>query len=241
MLHQDATVNWKHRITAGFADSAPAPLASWRHLRRLLYISIGIALAMLLQAGSSGPAANASRVPFYGILIAVELGLARFVAIGIHARGYKLIDLVGRRWRTFASALADIIIALTTAALIRWSGPILFRLLGRWLSSTGFLLPVTLSESIAWIAVSIVAGICEELIYRGYLQRQLWSLTGSLPAALILQSLIFGCGHIYQGWKPALVTAIYGLIFGLVAAWRRSIIPGAIAHAIVDIVGGLRL
>ena len=37
------------------------------------------------------------------------------------------------------------------------------------------------------------------------------------------------------------VTAAYGLVFGLVAAWRRSIIPGAIAHAIVDIMGGLRL
>jgi membrane protease YdiL (CAAX protease family) len=58
---------------------------------------------------------------------------------------------------------------------------------------------------------------------------------------LLLQAAIFSVGHIYQGWKPALVTGIYGLIFGLLAALRRSIIPGAIAHAIADILGGLRL
>src|SRR5205823_4531206 len=105
----------------------------------------------------------------------------------------------------------------------------------------GFLLPTTLSESIVWITVSAAAGICEELVFRGYLQRQLWSLIGNLPAALLLQAFAFGIGHIYQGWKPALVTAIYGLFLGLVAAWRRSIIPGAIAHAMVDVMGGLKL
>ena len=102
-------------------------------------------------------------------------------------------------------------------------------------------MPKTMSESLIWILVSLSAGTCEELVYRGYLQRQLWSLTSSLSLALILQSMIFAVGHIYQGWKPALVTAIYGLIFGLVAAWRRSIIPGALAHALVDIIGGLKI
>jgi membrane protease YdiL (CAAX protease family) len=57
-----------------------------------------------------------------------------------------------------------------------------------------------------------------ELVFRGYLQRQLWSLTRNLPAAILLQSFIFALRQIYQGWKPALITAIYGLLFGLVAA-----------------------
>jgi hypothetical protein len=38
-----------------------------------------------------------------------------------------------------------------------------------------------------------------------------------------------------------LVTEIYGMVFGLIAAWRRTIIRGAIAHAVVDIIGGLKL
>lgn len=196
---------------------------------------------MLLQARGSSAAPVVSRIPLYIGLIAVELLLVRFVALGVRGRGYKLADLLGERWRTLARALTDILCAVGTAALLRFSGPFLYQLLGRWTSSAGFVLPKTLSESAVWIAVSIAAGVCEETVYRGYLQRQLWSFTGSLPAALLLQALTFGVGHIYQGWKPALVTAIYGLAFGFLAAWRRSIIPGAIAHTIVDIVGGLRL
>jgi len=228
-------------LTGGFIDPVPPPLASVRHLRRFLYIAIGIGLAMLLQARGSSPAPISSRVPLYVGLIAVELTLVWFVAIGIRARGFKLVDLLGYRGRKVIDVTIDIVAAAGTAAIVRFLGPILFQLLGRWTSQTGFLLPATAFESLVWIVVSIAAGACEELVYRGYLQRQLWSLTSSLPLALALQSVIFGFGHIYQGWKPALVTAIYGLVFGLVAAWRRSIVPGAIAHAAVDILGGLRL
>jgi uncharacterized protein len=233
--------HWRDRFAGGFAHSPPAPLASARHLRRLIYIAVGIGVAMLLQARGSSPAPVASRVPLYLGLIAVEVSLFWFVTVGVRARGYKLVDLFGERWRNTARAVTDILCAIAVAAVLRFSGPFLFELLGRWKSGTGFLLPQTWSESAVWIAVSIAAGVCEETVYRGYLQRQLWSFTGNLPAAILLQSLIFGVGHIYQGWKPALVTAIYGLLFGLLAAWRRSVIPGAIAHAITDILGGLRL
>ena len=232
----------QERILGGFADPVPAPLASNRHLWRFLLIAIGIAVGMLLQSRGSSPTPIASRAPLYFGLIAVELALVWFVVIGVRARGSKLIDVVGRRSGAVLDAVIDIALAIGTAALLRLViSPFLINLLGRWSSNTGFLLPKTTSEILIWILVSICAGICEELVYRGYLQRQLWSLTSSLPLALVLQSIIFALDHIYQGWKPALVTAIYGLIFGLVAAWRRSIIPGAIAHALVDIIGGLRM
>lgn len=228
----------KKQILGGFADPPPPLLASPRHLRRLLFIAIGIAIATLLQARQS-PSPGASRIPLYVAFVAVEVLLVWFVGLGIRARGYKLVDLLGRRWRTTLDGCADLVLAVAAVAALRLSGPLLYYLLGRWSSNTGFLLPQGLAESILWIALSIAAGLCEELVYRGYLQPQLWSLTKSLPAAVLLQAVIFGSAHIYQGWKAAVVTAIYGLIFGLIAAWRRSIIPGAIAHAIVDEMGGL--
>jgi hypothetical protein len=231
------------KLVGGLRDAAPAPFAPARHFRRLIYISIGISIAMLSQSrGSASPSVPAvSRIPLYGGLIVVELALFWFVVLGVRARGYKIADLFGQRWQNAARAVIDILCAIGTAALLRVLGPLLFDFLGRWKTETGFLLPKTGLESAVWIVVSIAAGVCEEAVYRGYLQRQLWSFTRSLPAALFLQSLIFGLAHIYQGWKPALVTAIYGLIFGIIAAWRRSILPGAIAHAVVDVMGGLRL
>jgi uncharacterized protein len=228
------------QILGGFADPPPEALASGRHLRRLLYVVLGIAIAMLVQARKSTPTSSGpSRIPLYLTLIAVEFSLVWFVAIGIRARGHTLRELFGRSWQTAFHGAGDVVLALATAGLLRVSGPLLYYLLGRWSSNTGFLLPATLPESIVWIAVSVAAGAGEELVFRGYLQRQLWSLTKNLPAALLLQAFIFGIGHIYQGWKPALATAIYGLVFGLVAAWRRSVIPGAIAHVIIDVMGGL--
>src|SRR3954463_12518027 len=105
-------------LWGGFADSPPAPLASSRHLRRFLYISIGIALAMLLQARSSSPTPVGSRVPLYISLIAVELALVWFVTIGIRAGGHRLVDLLGRGWRTAGNALLDLVLAVGTAALL---------------------------------------------------------------------------------------------------------------------------
>jgi membrane protease YdiL (CAAX protease family) len=231
------------RILGGFADAPPAPVASPRHLRRLLLIVAGISIAMLLQARSGGAVApvTTSKIPLYAGLILVELILSWFVIIGIRARGYKMAHVVGAPRRGIAEVVLDLVLAAGAVVFLRWLGPVLFRLLGTWTSNTGFLLPVTAVESVVWIAVSATAGICEEFVFRGYLQRQLWSLTKSLPAALFLQAIIFGAGHIYQGWKPALVTMIYGLIFGFLFAWRRTIVPGAIAHVMVDVLAGLRL
>ena len=229
-----------NRLLGGFADPPPEALASSRHLRRLLYIVLGISIAMLVQARKSAPTPTVpSRIPLYLALIAVEFSLVWFVAIGIHVRGHTLGELFGRRWRTMFDGAGDIVLALATTGLLRISGPLLYFLLGRWPSNTGFLLPATVPESVVWFAVSAAAGVGEELVFRGYLQRQLWSLTKNLPVALLLQAFIFSIGHIYQGWKPALATAIYGLVFGLVAAWRRSVLPGAIAHTVIDVMGGL--
>jgi hypothetical protein len=74
--------------------------------------------------------------------------------------------------------------------------------------------------------VAVSAGFCEELVFRGYFQRQFLALTGSAGAAVALQALVFGVGHSYEGaWAVAKITA-YGILFGLLAAWRRSLRPG---------------
>jgi membrane protease YdiL (CAAX protease family) len=83
--------------------------------------------------------------------------------------------------------------------------------------------------------VALSAGFCEELVFRGYFQRQFHALTGSLAAAVALQALVFGAGHFYEGgWAVAQIT-LYGVLFGLLAAWRKNLRPGMLAHAWSDI------
>ena len=54
-------------------------------------------------------------------------------------------------------------------------------------------------EMFLWILLSVTAGICEETIFRGYLQKQLHAWLKSAPIAVVLSAAAFGAGHIYQG------------------------------------------
>lgn len=88
-----------------------------------------------------------------------------------------------------------------------------------------------------FVGLSITAGICEEIIYRGYL---FWYLGAFMPpwAVVLVSSLGFGLGHSYQGAiGVARVTAI-GIAFGCFYLLTGSIWLPIIAHAVLDILQG---
>jgi membrane protease YdiL (CAAX protease family) len=90
-----------------------------------------------------------------------------------------------------------------------------------------------------WIALSITAGVCEEAIYRGYLQCQFNALTRSVPTGIFLSAAAFGAAHAYQGLQRASVIAASALLFGLLAQKRGTVRPGMIAHSLQDAVAPL--
>src|SRR6266566_9319318 len=90
-----------------------------------------------------------------------------------------------------------------------------------------------------WIALSVTAGICEETIFRGYLQRQFMALTKSAPAGILLSAATFGAAHTYQGFRMVILIGLYGAMFGILAYWRGSVRPGMIAHAWQDSLNGV--
>lgn len=209
-------------------------LASKRHTVIVLFIFAVVAVGGYLAngRGNAAPAA-ASRMPLYVTLIVTQLLLVRYIQIGIRKRGLTLADLIGRKcW-------LDVVIGIAWFFVIRYAALALRTALAITDNRASNLLPRGNAEIAMWIVVSIVAGFCEELVFRGYLQRQLAALTGSAVAGLVLQAIVFGIAHGYQGVKSVIDITALGLLFGLVAQWRRSIVPGAIAHALTDIVGGL--
>jgi membrane protease YdiL (CAAX protease family) len=54
-----------------------------------------------------------------------------------------------------------------------------------------------------------------------------------------LQALLFGVSHGYQGVDACARIALFGLLFGLIAIWRRNLRAGVVAHAWTDIAAGL--
>ena len=53
------------------------------------------------------------------------------------------------------------------------------------------------------------------------------------------EAVLFGVTHGYQGVESCLRITVYGLLFGLLASWRRSLRPGMLAHALTDVLAGL--
>lgn len=89
------------------------------------------------------------------------------------------------------------------------------------------------------------AAFGEEVLFRGFLQQRLREWFSALPAcgllAALLQALLFGLGHAYQGATGILVSASIGLAFGLLRLRLRSVWPLVIAHGLIDTVSMLAL
>lgn len=94
-------------------------------------------------------------------------------------------------------------------------------------------LPHTPAESRLFHFVSVTAGICEELLFRGFLYWYLAVWTGPL-AAVILSSLIFGLGHVYLGVGHVPKTTLAGLFFACVAVGSGALWPAMLIHAAMD-------
>lgn len=98
--------------------------------------------------------------------------------------------------------------------------------------------PQGLAASLVWVCLSLSAGTCEEIVFRGYLQRQLATLTGKIGLAILIQAAVFAVGHAYQGTGAVLHIVLHGLVLGVLAHWRGNIRAGIVQHAGWDLLVG---
>jgi membrane protease YdiL (CAAX protease family) len=162
-----------------------------------------------------------------GLLIAtVALGYS----LARTGRPAELLGLAGFSRRTAWFAVAGCVVGAALGALHRWR-----------LGLT--LLPTGTPEMFA--ALACLIGATEELIYRGWLQGRLHGF-GWWTAIVIA-----ACSH--AAYKTALFvwpstpgnvdlvalaawTVAGGILFGLLRAFSRSLIPPLLAHAVFDLV-----
>jgi membrane protease YdiL (CAAX protease family) len=223
----------------------PPRIASWKHLAGFLLIGAGVAASGVLAQHSAGGGVGATTgqlgrhseaIQIYSIAIAMDWALLYYCWAGVHHRGGTLATLSGGRWTSWKSVAVDVGIALPFWAL--WEGTAygVHWLLGPSSArSVDSLLPRSLIEILLWIATSVTAGICEEMAFRGYLQRQFHALCGRVAFAVLGQGLVFGLFHFYQGWKNVAVIGVLGVLFGALAAWRGNLRANIMVHAWADI------
>jgi membrane protease YdiL (CAAX protease family) len=216
------------------------PVASPIHTILVLAALGGWAFWHKISVDQLSVAANPNRVRFYLVTLFFEGLLFVLVVAGVRSSGASLLVVFGDHWHSLRQVLRDIGIALgfwIIAAMLLWMFGWLLRIaaLGRNVS----MLPQRGIELTFWIALSVTAGICEETIFRGYLQRQFIALTKSGPAGILLSAATFGAAHAYQGFRMVILIALYGAMFGILAYWRASVRPGMIAHAWQDSLNGV--
>jgi uncharacterized protein len=216
-------------------------IASPIHTILVLVVLGGWAILHKSFADQLSVAANPNRVRFYIVTIFYEWLLFVLVLAGVRCRGASVLIVLGDHWHSLRQALRDIGIAVgfwIVAAMLLWVFGWLLRVTTQD-SNTQFMLPHRGLELTAWIALSVTAGICEETIFRGYLQRQFVALVKSAPAGILLSAAVFGLAHAYQGFRMVVLISLYGAMFGILAYWRGSVRPGMIAHAWQDSLNGV--
>jgi uncharacterized protein len=224
----------------------PKLIAPWWHTALLVALFLGLAVsgALFQRHSRSQPemlGKHSTLVPLYLSLIAMEWGLFAWVwRGGLRRTGTTLSSLIGGEWASAKDVLVDCGLALGLWAVWtfvdttwnRWFGP------GHAASIQTYL-PQRALEILLWIGVSISAGFCEELVFRGYFQKQFEAMAHSKWIALFLQGALFGIAHGYQGIEACVKIACFGGLYGLLALWRKSLRPGMMAHALTDILSGI--
>jgi membrane protease YdiL (CAAX protease family) len=195
------------------------------------------------RAGGFGPRTGPesqfpnAAIPVYIIGIASTWALFGYCSLGVRRHG-GIWALAGGRWTSWKSVGTDLAIMVPFWLILMAGAAGVLWLLGAPSARSPLPLPQSALEFVVWICVSATAGICEEMIFRGYLQRQLHALSGNLGVAIVAQAVLFGLGHADQGWNNVSAIGVMGLLFGALAAWRRNLRVNILAHAWTDAFAG---
>ncbi len=226
-------------------DDSNAIAPAW-HTVVVILILLGVA-ALSMHVGREGRVGHMPpRMHVYIAIITAELLLVAFMELSVRWNGASVRTLVGEnlaRWRLIVRDLGLAVVFLVAADLFMF---MLSYVLSRLVHPTASeamkaLLPQSRLEVAAFLLLTLTAGICEEIIFRGYLQRQFTVWTESAVVGIGVQGIAFGLVHAYQGAAQVILIAFYGCMFGVLARRRGSLRVGMVAHFLQDGVGGLLL
>jgi uncharacterized protein len=191
------------------------------------------------------------KIRYYKTLCAL-LWIASFVAVAtIGIRAVFTITptpedaawLLGRAWLRFLVETAIVLfvgVMLLPYATVAWkrlnNRPRTYRSAEAF-KSLAYFFPATLRERRWWALVSVTAGFCEEILFRGFLLHYLHVLpwTMNLTLALVISSLVFGWNHLYGGVGGVVGSALAGFLLGLLFLLSGNLLLPVALHALLDL------
>ena len=86
-------------------------------------------------------------------------------------------------------------------------------------------------DTAIFAVVVMVAGGLREEVQRGFIVHRFGQYLGGGAFGVLFYSVLFGLGHVEQGYDAAIATAVLGAIWGFIYLRRRSIVAPVISHA----------
>jgi len=89
---------------------------------------------------------------------------------------------------------------------------------------------------VVFALISLMIGVYEEILFRGFLMTRLRRVSGSWVVAVLVTTAIFTAMHAPDQNHAVLVPiAILGIVFSMVTIWRRSLVPAIVGHMLFDL------
>ncbi|MGO9197851.1 MAG: CPBP family intramembrane glutamic endopeptidase [Acidimicrobiales bacterium] len=170
--------------------------------------------------------------------------VAVVVIIGaVSGRGATSIRLTLRTHGAGAATIAIETVVLAAVALgattffIRRAGPSVIGQVRRQAKGFLELLPRTREEKVLFAGMALTAGICEEILYRGFGIAYLeWLLPGASRTTIILVIAVsFGIVHLYQGPRNIVLTGAIGGLLAWITLSTGTLVPAIVIHVLVDL------
>jgi membrane protease YdiL (CAAX protease family) len=155
---------------------------------------------------------------------------------GVRADYFRVRSLSGAQW------LWGIIAALSFAVTVHAAIALLFRFVPYPAAAfrSGYdlsFVPTRQLQYLVCVISALSAGVCEEVGFRGYMQRPIEKRHGAL-AAVLVSSVMFTLLHLTKGWALiGMVPIVFGagLLLGTLARAAGTLWFGILGHWLMDI------
>jgi membrane protease YdiL (CAAX protease family) len=170
----------------------------------------------------------------YGIL----LGL---MCLGLRISKTRLSELMGSGWDDRDHVRRDVIVGALFSLVLLAVSVLMLASFPPTGHKDDFFLPRTLPQFVLFFSLLASAGFFEELIFRGYLLRQLNHFV-DVNSAVVIQAVVFAAFHgFHQSVGGTAAKFVAGAFLGLLAVQRKSLLPGMIAHGCLNGIAAVAL
>ncbi|SRR5690554_1472564 len=225
--------------TSDSASPRVSSLTPWQAITDILLALLLTVLGGLSAAWLGGLLAGRFEFPMLAILLVQGLIFLVGLQLILHWRGqsWRHLGLRPIRLQDLGRTLVALLLVFLANAvfvsLVFWIEPGQIEGHEQNLTDIASLLALDLTLPTIGLMMLFV-GFYEEVLARGLLLQRARSLFAGTWGPVLLSSVLFGLGHLYQGWVGTLQTTLMGIVLSCLTLRWQTLWPAIFAHAIIN-------